>query len=194
MTKGYSNWKDATVAFRNHERSSCHIEAVEMVITLPATMTHIGTLLSREHENEMAQNRKALLKSLSSIRYLDKQGLALWGNDRNGNFDQLLMLLSEVEENNNLSQWLQKKANRYTSSEIQNDVIKIMANKILRDVSSMLQTSSFLTVMIDETTDISNQEQVTVVMRRIDENFVASEEFLGLYTVSKIDASTPLRM
>ena len=58
-----------------------------------------------------------------------------------------------------------------------------MANKILRDVSSMLQTSSILTVMIDETTDISNQEQVTVVMRRIDENFVASEEFLGLYTV-----------
>ena len=82
------------------------------------------------------------------------------------------------------------KANRYTSPEVQNDIIKVMANHILRDVSSKLQSSSFLTVMMDETTDISNQEQVTIVMRRIDENFVASEEFLGLYTVSKIDAST----
>ena len=161
-----------------------------MVITLPATTTHIGVHLSKEYEKEMAKNRKALLNILSSIRYLAKQGLALRRKDGSGNFDQLLMLLSEVEDGSNLSQWLKKKANRYTSLEVQNDTIKVMANHILRDVSSKLQSSSFLTVMMDETTDISNQEQVTIVMRRIDENFVASEEFLGLYTVSKIDAST----
>lgn len=44
--------------------------------------------------------------------------------------------------------------------------------------------------MIDETTDITNQEQVTVIMRRIDENFAAHEEFLGLYAVPCIDAET----
>ena len=44
--------------------------------------------------------------------------------------------------------------------------------------------------MVDETTDVTNKEQVTVVMRRIDENFEVFEEFLGLYRVSSIDAAS----
>ena len=31
VTKGYSNWKDATVAFNKHEGSNCHREAVEVI-------------------------------------------------------------------------------------------------------------------------------------------------------------------
>ena len=104
MTKGFSNWKNSAVAFKNHESSSCHREAVEMVITLPPTTTQIGVHISKEYEKEMAENRKALLKILSSIRYLAKQGLALRRKDGSGNFDQLLMLLSEVEDGSNLSQ------------------------------------------------------------------------------------------
>lgn len=42
--------------------------------------------------------------------------------------------------------------------------------------------------MIDETTDISNQEQVTIVMQRVDDKFEIHEEFIGLYTVPSIDA------
>ena len=49
------------------------------------------------------------------------------------------------------------------------------------------EESPFVTIMIDETTDITNQEQVTFT---VDENFQVDEEFLGLYTVSCIDAST----
>lgn len=44
--------------------------------------------------------------------------------------------------------------------------------------------------MIDEMADLTNQEQVTIVMRRIDEDFEVYEEFLGFYSVSAIDAAT----
>ena len=44
--------------------------------------------------------------------------------------------------------------------------------------------------MVDETTDVTNQEQVTIVMRKIDEDLAVYEEFLGLYAVSSIDAAT----
>ena len=44
--------------------------------------------------------------------------------------------------------------------------------------------------MIDETTNISNQEQVTIVIRRIDDNFEIYEEFIWLYMVYAIDAKT----
>ena len=54
----------------------------------------------------------------------------------------------------------------------------------------IMQDSPFLTLMMDETTDVSNKEQVVIVMRRVSESFEVHEEFLGLYEVSSIDAST----
>lgn len=44
--------------------------------------------------------------------------------------------------------------------------------------------------MVDETTDASNTEQVVICIRWIDENMTPHEDFLGLYQVDCIDAST----
>ena len=44
--------------------------------------------------------------------------------------------------------------------------------------------------MIDETTDVSNREQVAIVMRRVDEEFEVSEAFLGVYHVQSIGADS----
>ena len=64
MYRGYCNWKDATIAFKNHELSACHHEAVEVIIRLPATSTHIGVHLSQQYALEMEQNKIILLKVL----------------------------------------------------------------------------------------------------------------------------------
>ena len=58
MCRGFSNWKDATMAVKKHEESSCHREAIEVIITLPATTVHIGTQLSQLHAREVEDNRK----------------------------------------------------------------------------------------------------------------------------------------
>jgi len=65
---------------------------------------------------------------------------------------------------------------------------EIMALDVLRIIADKLQKSPFLTIMIDETTDISNQEQVTIVIQRIDDKFETHKEFIGLYTVPSIEA------
>ena len=44
--------------------------------------------------------------------------------------------------------------------------------------------------MMDETTDISNQEQSVIVLRWVSEDFEVNEEFLVLYNVPTIDAAT----
>ena len=54
---------------------------------------------------------------------------------------------------------LEKKRMKYTCREIQNEILSIMAKAVLWKIISKFQ-SSFFTVMIDETTDISNTEQV----------------------------------
>lgn len=62
-----------------------------------------------------------------------------------------------------------------------------MGLQVLRDIAEELQDSPFLTVMADETTDSSNQEQVMLIVHRVTE---VHEEFLGLYHVASIDAAT----
>ena len=106
------------------------------------------------------------------------------GDESDVNFLQLLKF--QGQDDDMMLEWLQRKCNKYTSHEIQNDLIKIMALHVLRRIADHLQKSPFLTVMIDETTDISNQEQVTVVIRRVDEDLGVYEELLGLYHVDSI--------
>ena len=87
-----------------------------------------------------------------------------------------------------MQDWLQRRTNKYTSHELQNTFMKIMALGVLRIIADKLQKSPFLTIMIDKTTNISNQEQVTIVIRRIDDKFETHEEFIGLYAVPSIEA------
>ena len=104
------------------------------------------------------------------------------------NLKQLLQM--KAEEDPNLAEWLKRKENVYTSPDIQNEIIKVMGLQVLRAVSADLQGSPFLTVMADETTDSSNREQVTLILRRVTDDLQVHEEFLGLYHVASIDAAT----
>ena len=55
MSKGFSNWKDGTVGFKNHEASACHKEAMQMVVVLPNCYPDIDEMLSREYVDKKRQ-------------------------------------------------------------------------------------------------------------------------------------------
>ena len=86
--------------------------------------------------------------------------------------------------------WLLKKSNKYTTADIQNEMLSVMSLKILREIAGNIQKALFYTVMVDETTDCSNNEQVVIVLHWVDESLVAHEDFIGLYSVPSIDAGT----
>ena len=44
--------------------------------------------------------------------------------------------------------------------------------------------------MADETTDITNKEQVTIVIHWVTADFVVHDEFIRLYMVDSIDSNT----
>ena len=67
ISRGFSNWKLATSVFRQHELSNCHKEAVEKIITLPATTLEVGEMLSKAHALEKSENRQVLLTILSNL-------------------------------------------------------------------------------------------------------------------------------
>ena len=156
-------------------------------MTLPRTTQDIGEQLSRVHRAEKEQARDTLLLIMSSIRFLARQGLALRGDhsDESANLVQLLHL--RAEDKPQLLKWLEKSAQKHTSPENQNEMLELMAHGVLRKV---LHESPFLAVMVDETTDKSNKEQLTFVIRWVNNDFIVSEDFLGLYSLSAIDAQS----
>ena len=65
-----------------------------------------------------------------------------------------------------LLKWLGRKEDRYTSHNIQNEIIAIMANDVIRDLVSEIRVGFFSIPMIcDEYTAISNKEQLTICIR-----------------------------
>lgn len=188
ISSGFTNWKDATSNFKKHEVTESHRAAVEAIIVLPATTRNVGELLSEKHMKEKAINRSIFLKILSNIRFLCRQGLPLHGHgdESDGNFMQTLKFQSEVDPS--ISLWIKKKSDKYTSPQIQNEIIKIMGLTVLREVVSSIQAACFYTIMSDEATDCSNKEQVVIVLRWVDENLAVHEDFIGLYTVDSIES------
>ena len=110
------------------------------------------------------------------------------GKEEDSNFKQLLKLRGTDDPR--IFEWLTKKTDKYTSGDIQNEMLKIMALKVTRDVAECLHNSDFFTIMVDETTDSSNREQVVICFRWVDNSCEVHEEFVGLYLVSSIDAAT----
>lgn len=90
------------MVLRRHEQSLSHLQALEMIITLPSSTINVVELLSREYAKEKECNRRMLIKVMSSIRFLARQGLALRGEgneELDGNFYQMLKLkLKKIPE------------------------------------------------------------------------------------------------
>lgn len=122
------------------------------MITIPSTTGNVGEQLSRQFASQMKCNRQALYQIFSTIKFLCRQGLPLRGDGSgfDGNLQQLLKM--KADEDLNLTEWLKRKENVYTSPDIQNEIIKLMGLQILRGIAINLQNSPFLTIMADETT------------------------------------------
>ena len=56
-----------------------------------------------------------------------------------------------------------------------------MALRILRDAAANIREDGYFSIMLDETTDQSNREQVVIVLRHVDRELNLHEEFIGLY-------------
>ena len=189
ISKGFVYWKEANTAFRKHEGSQCHREATQALVLLPQQVRDIGEVLSNEHRQEKAMNRKMFMMILQTLSFLARQGLAIRGHgDENSNFHQLLLLRST--DCQDIIDWLKKKSNKYTSHEVQNECLRVMPLQITRQLSKDIGNSQCYTIMADECTDISNQEQFTICLRWVDNDLIDHEDFIGLYKVSNIGAGT----
>ena len=174
-TSGFSNWKKAIERFNKHESSLSHHQAVDFVEKIPRTTKNVGEMLSSSYAQQKAENRAMLKIILSSIRFLGRQGLALRGRYKDlatddlkvsgeidSNFFQLLK--TRAEDNPRLLNWMEKSRDKFMSPDIQNEILCIMALFIQREITNDV-SGQWYTIMVDETTDMSNTEQLVFCIR-----------------------------
>ena len=169
--------------------SECHKIAIDYEINLSRTCGNVWEMSSDAAKKTMESNRICFIKVIECLQYiyiyLARQGHAMQGdtNDKS-NFIQLLKLRGKNQPL--LLKWLERKEDRYTSHDIQNAIIAIMANYVIRDLVSEIR-GGFFSVICDEYTDISNKEQLTICIRLVDKKLQAYEDFLGFYNVPDPD-------
>ena len=158
VTSGFNNWKDATRAFELHRRSKCHKEAT-LKWEHHTRGISVDLQLQRQLAAEQVQARNCLHKIFTSVEYLARQALPLRGHqEERGNLYQLLQL--RASDSSELRKWLKQKRS-YTSHEIQNEILRIMAHQIQRSILNDVCTSLWYCVSADETVDVSLIEQVS---------------------------------
>ena len=127
------------------------------------------------------------MKILSSVCYLERQRLPLHShNDYESNFRQLLLL--RAEDDPTFQEW--QKTNQFTSSAIQNEVLKDVATHVLRPIVKNIKKFSYYSIMADETTDIINKDQFLICIRWVDNDLNVKEDFVGLHELSVTNAET----
>lgn len=175
-----------------HSESLCHKEAVQRLLEIPKSTGDVGEALNSQLAEQRRNSRECLLQIIRSVRFLARQGLALRGTFRDGgevdsNFSQLLKFMSEQDET--LAKWVEKRTDKYTSAPVQNELLKIMALRILRQLASNIR-GKYFSIMVDETTDCSTVEQCVLVIRWVDESLEPQEDFVGFYAVDVANADT----
>ena len=79
VTSGFDNWKKAHERFTQHAQSDLHKESILKVELLK--QDSVRALLDKQAMAEQKQHRDQLLKQLSSLRFLLRQGLAVRSHD-----------------------------------------------------------------------------------------------------------------
>ena len=194
-TRDWKHALDKSKGFYKHQSSECHKEAMERCFTLPSeVLGEIDELFSSEKVmNEQFDNRTVLLKIIGNVRFLARQGIPLRGNwkedkkcEEDSNFYQLFKL--RIEDDHQIAEWLQRKGEKYTSPQIQNEILNIMALKILRAINRDIKAAGIYAILADETADVSNKEQLVFCIRWVDNNLCVNEDMIGMYPVKGTDA------
>ena len=89
-----------------------------------------------------------------------------------------------------ISDRLKKKADKYTSGEIQKEILKIMACQVLQAVIKNVKEAGYYSIMVDECVDSSNKEQLVICFRYVSNELEVNEDFVGFYQIPNINADT----
>ena len=157
---GYSDWKNALSSFDEHQVASYY----RLAMTYEVIMPQCGEVKEMQNEstaNQMELNRRCFVKI-----FLVRQGFALRGDnsDDDSNFIQTLKFCTtDIPQ---LTDCMEQKQNKFTSHNIQNEIIQIMAKQITRDITANIK-NNFCSTICGEYTDICIEQRTAIILHTL---------------------------
>lgn len=197
---GFKNWKkamDKNSGFAKHAGSNEHVKSISSWACFNERKTtgskSIACVLNQNHSVIIAENRKYIRKLSQVLLYTVLQGIAQRGNDESkhsinkGNYLELLELIAE--DNDIVRKRLEIGNAKYTSPQIQNEILNIMSVMICNKIKEELEQCDYFALIVDETKDIGKTEQLSVIIRYYLNGFIY-ERFIGFNPAKELDAKS----
>ena len=151
----------------------------------------------QRHNEQVRQNRETLKTISEAVLFLSKQELAFrCHNESNdslnkGNYWELLECFAKFNSfferrlHRELAEGERVHPGIFTGvpSEIQNDLIECIDSVIQDQIDKEIENCRFLSIQVDETSDVSTKEQLSVIIR-LDRKGEIVERFLKPFDVS----------
>ena len=197
----FCNWKK-TERLTKHHQSEAHSLAMTKWLEyrqMQRRSSSIISIIDDGHRNYVKRNREFLRVIIECLFYTAQQNIAQRGHEEDrsnlgqrsdvnrGNFLELLHLRSKDIP------WLEEKLNtqlqdhaQWTSPTIQNELLQIFADLIIELICKDVRESRWYGIIIDETSDISRDEQVSFCLSYL-ANGTKKEAFVGFHATKTTD-------
>jgi hypothetical protein len=145
---------------------------------------------------DTVRNHLRLRTSIAIVKWLSLQSCSFRAHDEKpdsknrGNLVELVKLLAEF--NPEIASVILENAPqyaKYTSPDIRKEILSIFTLKIRKHIHEEIGGAKF-SILVNETCDISKQEQMTIVLRFVDTNNMLQERFFDLVHVKNTKALT----
>ncbi|XVF81442.1 hypothetical protein PTKIN_Ptkin15bG0155300 [Pterospermum kingtungense] len=178
---GFDNWKRVggnQCVFNDHEGEnksySPHGVNVQKWKQLEDPSQHIDNVMRVRSSQQVSDNRLRLKTSIEMVRWLGKQAFTFRGHDESGsssnrgNFLEMVNFLATMNKDINKVYLDNAPGNsKYTSTDIQKEILKILANEGRKKIREEIGSAKFC-ILVDEALDESNQEQMAIILRFVD--------------------------
>ncbi|KAF3835860.1 hypothetical protein F7725_028418 [Dissostichus mawsoni] len=172
-TSGFIDLANLSRAIERHGKSKNHIDcAVKLKlfgrVRIDEALDLARTISTKKHNEQVKKNRDILRKLIIAALYLARQEQAFRGHNEaagssnRGNFVELSLTL-------HLRSTWDRTVFSGMSNTIQNDIIESIARSIQDETDKEIHISPFIAVQVDDTSDISNKCQLTVIIRYVNE-------------------------
>ena len=197
----FDNWKKIE-RLTKHHKSENHQTAMAKWIDSRANKkknTSILSKLQESHKQYVKENRDYFKVIIECLMFTAQQNIAQRGHDEQrdslsnssdvnrGNFLELIHLRCKdiAWLKDKLESQLQKHA-QWTSPVIQNELLQIIADLIRERITNDVRTSGWYGIILDETSDISRTEQVSLCLS-FALNGTKKEAFIGFYSTKSTE-------
>lgn len=205
-TTGFNDWSKALARNRGFDKHSMSLDHkgadnayCEFLSAKPiiAQLSQEAERQQTQREVQIRKNRSVIGRLFDIIRVIGKLGMPLRGHredessDNKGLFRELVEFLASSGDEI-LSDHLQNMAANatYLSATIQNEMIEIIGESILDAIRENVGTAGIFSVLMDETTDASHTEQVSIMVRFVDKNAtdeanIVNERLIGIVSATQ---------